>query len=69
MNVPRIDEVYIECLIRSNFDENEGFEILMHRRPNLVNRVIFISEIFFKSLLFRYCRSKIQLQIGRLRFQ
>jgi hypothetical protein len=42
-NVNRTDEVYIECLIRSNFDENEALEILCNRRPNLVTFQFFIS--------------------------
>jgi hypothetical protein len=35
-NVPRTDEIYIECLIRSNFAENQALDILRHNRPNLV---------------------------------
>ena len=41
-NVNRTDEVYIECLIRSNFNENEALEILYNRRPNLVTFQFFI---------------------------
>ncbi len=35
-NVPRTDQVYVECLIRANFDDDEAFDILRHNRPNLV---------------------------------
>ncbi len=35
-NVPRTDHVYIECLIRGNFNEDKAFEILRRNRPNLV---------------------------------
>jgi len=35
------DEVYYECLIRANFDQNTALEILRHNRPNLVRLIYF----------------------------
>ncbi|CAF0734969.1 unnamed protein product [Adineta steineri] len=35
-DVSRTDDVYIECLIRSNFNENQALEILISKRPNLI---------------------------------
>jgi hypothetical protein len=35
------DEVYFECLIRANFDEQAALEILRNKRPNLVNLIIY----------------------------
>ncbi|UJR36518.1 hypothetical protein I4U23_029239 [Adineta vaga] len=34
-NVPRTDDVYLECLIRSRFNEDRAFFMLNHHRPNL----------------------------------
>ncbi len=31
------DEVYYECLLRTNFEQDKALEILRHNRPNLVN--------------------------------
>jgi hypothetical protein len=35
-NAPCTDHVYMECLIRANFDETEALQILKHNPPNLV---------------------------------
>ena len=35
-NVPRTDHVYIECLIRADFNDEEALDILCNERPNLV---------------------------------
>jgi hypothetical protein len=35
------DEVYFECLIRANFDEQAALEILRNKRPNFVNLIIY----------------------------
>ncbi|CAF0776980.1 unnamed protein product [Rotaria sordida] len=40
MNIPRTDDVYVVCLIRSNFNENEAIEMLHHNRPNLTQPTI-----------------------------
>ena len=35
-NLPMMDQVCIECLIRANFDENEALKLLRNNPPNLV---------------------------------
>jgi hypothetical protein len=50
-NVICTDDVYVECLLRSNLDENEALEILRHKRPNLV------CFIFKKSKIYTYYMS------------
>lgn len=40
-NVSRTDEIYIECLIRSNFNESDALRMLRNNRPNLVHFVSF----------------------------
>ncbi|CAF0811038.1 unnamed protein product [Rotaria sp. Silwood1] len=39
-NVPHTDDVYMECLIRSSFNENEALKMLHHNRPNLVQPTV-----------------------------
>ncbi|CAF4044021.1 unnamed protein product [Rotaria sp. Silwood2] len=40
IDVPRTDDVYIECLIRSNFSDNEALQMLRHNRPNLTQPTV-----------------------------
>jgi hypothetical protein len=35
-NTPLTDQVCMECLIRTNFDENEALKLLKNNPPNLV---------------------------------
>ena len=50
-NVPRTDHVYIECLIRANFDDDEAFDILRRNRPNLVCCFFYFNKL--KIFLYR----------------
>jgi len=40
-NAAGVDEVYYECLIRANLDDELALEILRNKRPNLVDFIIY----------------------------